>query len=45
MMEGNLSPAQQAKQAELENKIEGLRTKMRAAMIKIQATKAASNEN
>lgn len=43
MIEGNLSPAQQAKQAELEDKVEALRAKMRAAMVKIQAAKAASN--
>ena len=42
MIEGNLSPAQQAKQAELEDKVEALRAKMRAAMVRVQAAKAAS---
>lgn len=42
MLQGNMSPAQMAKQAELEDKVEALRAKMRAAMMKVQAAKAAS---
>ena len=42
MLQENLSPAQMAKQAELEDKVEALRAKMRAAMMKVQAAKAAS---
>ena len=44
MLQGNLSPAQQAKQAELEEKVETLRLKMRQAMIRVQAAKAASGD-
>jgi outer membrane murein-binding lipoprotein Lpp len=44
MLQGDLSPAQQAKQAELENKVDALREKMRQAMIRVQAAQAASGD-
>jgi hypothetical protein len=44
MLGQSQSPAQAAKQAELEDKVTALRAKMRAAMVRVQAAKAASGD-